>query len=87
MGQLMKNKLPRIILPKGEFTSNQKEALYSLISSIGQENFEKSHLKKAIEFQHWDKALNNWNWISDGQNLDLIKQRAKEISLFFGDLN
>lgn len=88
MGQLIKNKVQPIILPKGEFTKNQKEALYSLISSIGQDNFETSHLKRAIEYQHWDKAFNNWNWISaNNQNIDLIKQRAKEISLFFGDLN
>ena len=89
MAELIKaRKTAAIKLPKGEFSENQKEALYSLIESIGQDNFDSSHLKKAIEYQHWDKAFKNLDWLSENsKDISTIKQRAKEISLFFCDLN
>lgn len=77
-----------IKLPKGKFSDNQKQALYSLIYNIGQTAFDKSDLKKEIELQHWGKAFKNWDWISaDGkEQKGLIKRRVEEMALFFGDI-
>lgn len=78
----------QIKLPKGQFTQNQKEALYSLIYNIGQSEFDQSNLKKAIELQHWGKVFKNWDWINAGgkEMKGLIKRRVDELALFFGDV-
>lgn len=78
----------KIKLPKGEFTENQKQALYSLIYNIGQGAFDKSKCKKAIENKDWETAKNNWDWIFAGGKVlkGLINRRNEEKELFFGCL-
>lgn len=75
----------RIKLPKGNWTEQQEQALYSLIYNIGQGAFDKSKLKKALEKGDWHTAYNNWDWYkSDGKVLaGLVKRRNKEKELFF----
>lgn len=76
-----------ITLPKGNFTENQKEALYSLIYNIGQAAFNKSNCKKAIEAGDFTTAKKNWDWIrSNGKVLPgLVNRRKEEKRLFFGE--
>ncbi len=77
-----------ITLPKGEFTDNQKIALYSLLYNIGQLSFDKSKCKKAIEAKDWKTAYKNWDWIkANGKVLNgLVKRREEEKKLFFEGL-
>ena len=79
----------RIKLPRGMFTENQKEALYSVIYNIGQGAFDKSNCKKAIEAENWKLAYKEWNWVkANGKVLNgLIKRRQAEKELFFEGLN
>lgn len=78
----------KIKLPKGTFTNNQKEALYSLIYNIGQGAFDKSKCKKAIEAQDWKTAYDNWDWTrANGKVLKgLVNRRNEEKQLFFEGL-
>lgn len=78
----------KIKLPKGTFTDNQKEALWSLIYNIGQTAFDKSICKKAIESQDWQTAYDNWNWNKAGGKVlkGLINRRREERLLFFDGL-
>ena len=78
----------KIKLPKGTFTDNQKEALWSLIYNIGQTAFDKSTCKKAIEAQDWKTAYDNWNWNKAGGKVlkGLINRRREERLLFFDGL-
>lgn len=64
---------------------NQRLAVQSLIYNIGQTNFDKSFLKKAIINKDIKGIFNNWNWISaDGIPIPgLAKRRAIELTLFF----
>ena len=77
-----------IRLPKGQFTINQKTALYSLIYNIGQTAFDRSVCKRAIESQDWKKAYQNWNWTKAGgkELKGLVKRRNSEKTLFFEGL-
>lgn len=78
----------KIKLPKGCFTSDQKEALYSLIYNIGQGAFDRSACKKAIEACDWKKAYNNWDWVKAGGKTlrGLVLRRNEEKNLFFDGL-
>lgn len=78
----------QIKLPKGVFVYNQKEALYSLIYNIGQNAFDKSKCKKAIEAEDWKTAYKNWDWISAGGKVlkGLVNRRNDEKELFFKGL-
>lgn len=78
-----------IKLPKGVWTYNQEQALYSLIYNIGQTAFNRSKCKKALEQGDWKTAYDNWNWYSaNGKVLaGLVKRRNKEKELFFRDVN
>lgn len=78
----------KIRLPRGNFTENQIEALYSLIYNIGQTAFDRSKLKKAVEEEDWATAFKNWDWISgNGKFLKgLAKRRVDEMFLFFRDV-
>lgn len=75
-------------LPKGQFTVNQKTALYSLIYNIGQGAFDRSICKKNIEEQEWEKAYLNWNWTKAGgkELKGLVRRRNDEKTLFFEGL-
>lgn len=78
----------KITLPKVTnygFSTNQREALYSLIYNIGQGAFDKSCLKKAILSQDWKSVYKNWDWVTGGGKFlkGLAKRRAEELSLFF----
>lgn len=77
-----------IILPKGQLTTNQKIALYSLIYNIGQYAFDRSKCKRAIEAQDWKTAYKEWTWTtSKGVELKgLVKRRNEEKELFFEGL-
>lgn len=77
-----------IVLPKGQLTTNQKVALYSLIYNIGQGAFDKSKCKKAIEAMDWKTAYKEWTWTtSKGVELKgLVKRRNDEKELFFKGL-
>lgn len=77
-----------IRLPKGQFTVNQKTALYSLIYNIGQGAFDRSQCKKNIEAQDWKRAYNNWTWTKAGgkELKGLVKRRDAEKTLFFEGL-
>lgn len=77
-----------IHLPKGEFTDNQKTALFSLIFNIGNPAFDKSKCKKAIESKDWKTAYANWDWIkANGKVLNgLVRRREEEKKLFFEGL-
>lgn len=77
-----------IKLPKGQFTTNQKTALYSLIYNIGQFAFDKSACKRAIERQDWKTAYKEWNWTkANGKELKgLVNRRNSEKTLFFEGL-
>lgn len=78
----------KIKLPKGTFTDNQKEALWSLIFNVGQTAFDKSVCKKAIESQDWKTAYDNWNWNKAGGRVlqGLVNRRNEEKCLFFEGL-
>lgn len=75
----------RIKLPEGDFTSNQRAALYSLIYNIGQSAFDRSKLKQAICRGDIAETFRNWDWIkADGKVVKgLVRRRAKELTLFF----
>ncbi len=77
-----------IKLPKGQFTVNQKTALYSLIYNIGQGAFDRSTCKKNIEAQDWKRAYNNWTWTKAGgkELKGLVRRRNDEKTLFFEGL-
>jgi len=77
-----------IKLPKGQFTVNQKIALYSVIYNTGLANFNRSKCKKAIESQDWETAFKEWNWIkANGKKLKgLVRRRNDEKTLFFEGL-
>lgn len=74
----------KIKLPKG-LTTNQQEALTSLIYNIGQGAFDRSSLKKAIEAKDWKAVYKNWDWVTAGGKFmkGLAKRRAEELALFF----
>lgn len=84
----------KIKLPKGQFTKNQKEALYSLIYNVGQNGFNVSKCKKAIEAQNWQMAHKEWDWnkvrnpktgkLEFSQGLE--NRRVEERQLFFEGL-
>lgn len=78
----------KIKLPKGQWTYNQKAALYSLIYNIGQTAFDKSKCKKAIEAEDWKTAKKEWTWTkANGKELNgLVKRRNEEKELFFNGL-
>lgn len=69
-------------------TSNQTEALVSLIYNIGWGAFSKSKCYKAIKSKDYGTAFKEWDWISaNGKVLKgLIKRRAEEKYLFFKDI-
>lgn len=77
-----------ISLPKGEFSKDQKIALYSLIYNIGQTAFDKSKCKRAIEKKDWNTANQQWDWIyvKGKPSAGLIKRRQEERDLFFKGL-
>lgn len=77
-----------IKLPKGQFTVNQKIALYSLIYNIGQGAFDRSTCKKNIEAQEWKRAHANWTWTKAGgkELKGLVRRRNDEKTLFFEGL-
>lgn len=77
-----------IVLPKGQFGVNQKVALYSVIYNVGQDGFDNSKCRKAIEKQDWKTAFKEWNWVkSKGKILKgLVKRRKEERALFFDGL-
>ena len=79
------------ILPKIQdlyLTDNQNKALCSLIYNIGWSAFSKSKCYKAIKTKDWETAFKNWNWITGGGKVlkGLVKRRAEEMALFFGDI-
>lgn len=78
----------KITLPHGDFSENQKEALFSLIYNIGQAAFNKSNCKKFIEEKNWKKAYESWDWVKAGGEVlsGLVKRRNKERKLFFEGL-
>lgn len=78
----------KIKLPAGNFTDNQKEALYSLIYNIGQRDFDRSSCKKGIESKDWALASRNWDWVKAGGIVlkGLEKRREEERKLFFEGL-
>lgn len=69
-------------------TGNQEAALCSLIYNIGWSAFAKSKCYKAIKTQDWETAFKNWDWIKGGGKVlkGLVKRRAEEMALFFGDI-
>lgn len=69
-------------------SSNQEAALCSLIYNIGWPAFSKSKCYKAIKAQDWETAFRNWDWIKGGGKVlkGLVKRRAEEMALFFGDI-
>jgi lysozyme len=77
-----------ITLPKGNFSAEQREALYSLIFNIGQSAFDKSKCKKAIEKKDWEEAYKQWDWTkANGKELKgLVKRRNAEKKLFFKNI-
>lgn len=78
----------KIKLPKGTFTQNQKEALYSLLYNINCVAFHKSKCCRAIENQDWEVAFKEWNWDKAGGKVlkGLINRRREERALFFDGL-
>lgn len=78
----------QIKLPKGDFTDEQKAALYSLLYNIGNPAFDKSKCKAAIEAKDWQTAYNNWDWVTAGGKVlkGLVRRRNEEKTLFFKDL-
>lgn len=90
-GALLLNYVINEILPKIEdlhLTDNQNKALVSLIYNIGWSAFAKSKCYKAIKTQDWETAFKNWDWIKGGGKVlkGLVKRRAEEMALFFGDI-
>lgn len=88
---LLLNYVINEILPKIEdlhLTDNQNKALVSLIYNIGWSAFAKSKCYKAIKTQDWETAFKNWDWIKGGGKVlkGLVKRRAEEMALFFGDI-
>ena len=88
---LLLNYVINEILPKIEdlhLTDNQNKALVSLIYNIGWSAFAKSKCYKAIKTQDWETAFKNWDWIKGGRKVlkGLVKRRAEEMALFFGDI-
>lgn len=88
---LLLNYVINEILPKIEdlhLTENQNKALVSLIYNIGWSAFAKSKCYKAIKTQDWETAFKNWDWIKGGGKVlkGLVKRRAEEMALFFGDI-
>lgn len=77
-----------IKFPQGQFGCNQKVALYSVIYNTGQDGFDKSKCRKAIERQDWETAFKEWNWTkSNGKELKgLVTRRKQERELFFTGL-
>lgn len=77
-----------ITLPKGEWSLNQKRALFSLLYNIGMSAFNKSKCKKAIERKDWVEAYKNWDWVkSNGKVLKgLVRRRNAEKKLFFEEI-
>lgn len=76
----------KIKLPTGEWNKNQIEALQSLIYNIGQEAFDKSTLKKALEEYDVDEIKKQWRrWTKAGgkELKGLVKRREAELALFF----
>lgn len=78
----------KIKLPQGEWSNNQKEALWSLIYNIGQGAFDRSNCKKFILAKDWKNAYVNWWWVkANGKVLSgLCRRRQEERNLFFEGL-
>lgn len=77
-----------IKMPKGQYTFNQKAALYSLIYNTGQDAFDRSKCKKHLEAENWEKAFQEWNWTkANGKEMNgLISRRKEERFYFFNEL-
>lgn len=86
--ELLKWYCDKIKLPKGNWSDNQKEALYSLIYNIGQGAFDRSNCKKHLESCEWQKAWKNWDWNKcKGEVLEsLEKRRKEERKIFFNEI-
>lgn len=73
----------QIKLPKGDFTDEQKAALYSISYNIGG-SFELSKCYRYIEEKKWEQAFAEWNWCrANGQVLKGLVRRRKEERFFF----
>lgn len=77
-----------IRLPKTKLTSNQTDALTSLIYRAGQSSFDKSNLKKAILLHDKAGVFKFWDWINaNGKPLSgLINRANEERKLFMDDM-
>lgn len=83
---VINNILPNI--KELNLSENQTKALVSLLYNIGITAFKKSKCYKAIKSKDWGTAFREWNWITGGGKVlnGLIKRRAEEMALFFGDI-
>lgn len=75
--EMLTQHLAKLVLPLGEWTNNQQEALKSVIHYL-QDDWDNSTLKQALEAKDFEKAKEIW------LSLGMPEWRQEEVELFFG---